>query len=173
MIKKLMEDVLQNERIKIKDLDLTTKNYEEMEKQTNFRLFEKQEEQIQRNEPEVRLFQEIKNDQFSNILFNLDIGVAYQLENQQDDRLRLFEVIHKEVKSEKQLLSPIEYVQIKNFFPPVNNFNLDIDNSELIRFAKDMFKNEENKFENKNFGLNFLTLLEELDPNVQNDEEDV
>lgn len=32
MIKKLMEDVLQNERIKIKDLDLTTKNYEEMEK---------------------------------------------------------------------------------------------------------------------------------------------
>lgn len=82
-------------------------------------------------------------------------------------------MIHKEVKSEKQLLSPIEYVQIKNFFPPVNNFNLDIDNSELIRFAKDMFKNEENKFENKNFGLNFLTLLEELDPNVQNDEEDV
>lgn len=82
-------------------------------------------------------------------------------------------MIHKEVKSEKQLLSPIEYVQIKNFFPPVNNFNLDIDNSELIRFAKDMFKNEENKFENKNFGLNFLTLLEELDPNVLNDEEDV
>ena len=69
-------------------------------------------------------------------------------------------MIHQEIESEKQLLLPLEYVQIKNFFPAIKNFNLDIEYSELITFAKDMFKNEENKFENKNFGLNFLTLLE-------------